>query len=538
MRKFQSGLLLLFFVSSSLFAQTEETAPDRKPIIPNAGTILGEKQSLDFSVGANVNYEDQFWMGLTGRIDYTGGPFSLSWDIEFKNDQKYAPAAVLLPSGNLGGFYFMLNEGGISYNKDSLHFKAGRYKNYDEIDSPYTLFLNSEGIAANTLMLRWETSHFIYQSQWIELNRSNAVSSPAWNEYQRRKKEGDFTKPSGIDPANTEGIDYGFPDRGANIKIMGIKVKDWRFGFMDAVVYSNRYFDAEYFLSPMPMYFTQYFKATEGRPWASQANDNSMLGLFWDLKKDVWDAYFQLLVDDFALGFLRFLYDGFSRNPWKTAWALGGRYQTSVGRFGFHHGGALKYTFEPIGVVTDEGSRYRNDSAAVAYGYTYYPETRYFNGGETVNLLIKDSMIGYKYGQNNLAFQADYQNTFNHFLVTAELELVLAGNNSPANPWHDYDSRDQMYKDGKYDSQLFNDGQIEKNLEFRVNVSRKFGSFLTYAALAVGGRFNKLVLTKPDENPSSNNRTVDDEIWIWKASNSHEPIFRVSLGFIYLVPIL
>jgi hypothetical protein len=511
---------------------------------------LDQKQSLDFGVSLDVDYDKSFWLDLGLRLDYSGGPFSLCWDIDFINDQKYAPAAVMIPSGNLGGFYFILNEGGLSYDKDALHIKAGRYKSYDEIDSPYTLFLNSEGIAANTLKFRWESEHFIYQTQWIELNRNNAVSSPAWNEYQRRKQRGpsdptdptsliDFYSDSGIPDVNTTGIAYGFPDRGVNYKIMGIIVNDWRFGFMDAIVYSNRYFDVEYFLSPMPMYFTQYFKTTEGRPWASQANDNSMIGLFWDIKKDDWDAYAQILVDDFSLGFLKFLYDGFSTNPWKAAWALGGRYQTSIGRFGFHHGGALKYTFQPIDI--DVEGRYADDSAAVAYGYTYYPETRYFNGDETVNLLIQDSMVGYKHGENNLAFQVDYQNLFNNFLVTAELELVLAGNNSPANPWHDYDVRSHMYNDGKYNSQLFNDGQIEKRLELRVNVSRRFGSFLTYSALAAGGRFNKLVLTQPDIDPyssSSPNRTVDNEVWIWKASNSHEPIFRISLGFRYLVPIL
>jgi len=264
-----------------------------------------------------------------------------------------------------------------------------------------------------------------------------------------------------------------------------------------------------------------------------------MIGLFWDIKKSVWDAYTQVLVDDFSLGFLRFLYDGFSPNPWKAAWAFGGRLHTNIGRFGLHHGGALKYTFQPVG--TDGHGRYKDDSAATAYGYTYYPETRYFDGSDAVNLLIEDLMVGYKHGENNLAFQVDYQNKFYNFLVNAELELVLAGNNSPANPWHDYDARKSMYEDGRKGSQLFNDGQIEKRLEFRINVSRSFGPLSTYAAMAIGGRFNKLVLSPPDIDPYSHNspeRTVDNEIWIWKASDSHELIFRFSLGFRYTFPVL
>ena len=140
-----------------------------------------------------------------------------------------------------------------------------------------------------------------------------------------------------------------------------------------------------------------------------------------------------------------------------------------------------------------------------------------------------------------MAFQVDYQNRFNGFLITGELEMVLAGNNSPANPWHDYDARRSMYDDGKYGSQIFNDGQIEKTLELRVNVSRQLGRISAFAALAIGGHFNKLVLSQPEIDPYSDHfptRTIDNDIWIWKASNSHELIFRFSLGFRYKVPVI
>ena len=513
---------------------------ERKPIIQNDNLIFGLPEFLDFGVGLETGYEDVFWLGLNLSGDYTAGPFKMIGDISFINDGKYAPAAVMVPSGELGGFYFLLNEGGLLYNKLPLQIVAGRYRNYDEIDSPYSLFVNSRGISANTLKLRWESNHFIYQTQWIGLNWNSAVSSPAWNEYQKRKQAGDWLTDSGEAPySNITGLPYGFPDRGVNFKVYALKVNDWRLGFLDAAVYSGRPFDIEYMLSPIPMYFTQYFSATAGRPWATESNDNCLLGLFWDIKKSKWDAYTQVLVDDFSLGFLRFLYDGFSRNPWKAAWALGGRVQTSIGRFAFHHGGALKYTFEPI-PTAGEG-RYLDDAAASAYGYAYYPETRYYDGNDIVPLMIEDMMVGYKYGENNLAFQVDYQNTFSGFLVTTELELVLAGNNSPANPYHDYDARSSMYADGKYGSQIFNDGQMEKRLEFRINVSRRFGQLEAYAAFALGGRFNKLALAPPDEDPYIKeypDRTVDDEIWIWKASNSHELIFRFSIGARYIFPVL
>ncbi|MDR2072611.1 MAG: hypothetical protein LBP60_04160 [Spirochaetaceae bacterium] len=550
--------LVLCTLAVPLFTQTEGEEPlpeqeiqtyQRKPLISNDNLIFGQPEFLDLGIGMDAGYEKSFWLGMDLLMNYTAGPFGLTANLVLKNDQKYAPAAVMLPSGNLWGFYFLLNEGGLSYSKDPLYIQAGRFRNYDEVDSPYSLFLNSTGISANTLKLRWESEHFIYQTQWIELNRDSGISSPAWNEYDARNKHGkDWIAANNGgasylgDPADTGGLSgYGFPDRGVNYKIYAFKGADWRIGFLDAAVYTGRAFDLEYYLNPIPQYFIQYFKTTAGRPWATQSNENNLLGLFWEVKRDAWSVYAQGLMDDFGLGFLRFLYKGFSQNPWKAAWALGGRLNTPYGRFGFHHGGALKYTFEPIG--PNGSGKYKNDSAATAYGYTYYPETRYYNDDETVSLIIQDYMVGYKHGENNLAFQLDYQNTFYDFLLTAELELLLAGNNSPANPWHDYNERTSMYDDGRYGSQLFNDGQIEKRLELRLNLSRQFGPLSAYAAMAIGGRFNRLEL-KPAGwdpfNPPGNNeaRTVDNDIWIWKASEHHEFIFRFSVGFRYLFPVM
>jgi hypothetical protein len=337
--------------------------------------------------------------------------------------------------------------------------------------------------------------------------------------------------------------DWGFPERGINYKVYALKVKDWRLGFLDAVVYTGRSFDLEYFLNPIPMAFINYAKDTPGRPWTTGSNESSLMGFFWDIEKDErWDAYAQLLIDDFSLWFARALYDGFSPNPWKTAWALGGRIHTPIGRFGFHHGGALKFTFEPIGV--DGSGRYAYDSAATAYGYTYYPETRYYDeesDGRPVEILIEDNLVGYKHGENNVAFQVDYQNTFFGFLVTAEAELVLAGANSPANPWQDFPSRSEYYDAGNRGSKLL-DGPFETRVELRLNLSRKIGPVAFWVGFALGGRFNKLELQDVEHFPTGTifptNYTVDDLIQIWKPSGKNELVFRLSLGFRYTLGVL
>jgi hypothetical protein len=545
MKRFFCLMTLLLCSYSLVMAQeTAEDAPERKPLIPLSRPLFGVEDRLDLDFGAEFGIKEEFfWNRDTIRMDYAAGDFNLVADLSMSNDQKYAPNRALLPRGDFLGFYFFMNEGGLSWSRGPFSLRGGRFRVYDIVDSPYSLFVNSLGHSATTLELEFETSRFIYQTRWIEATARNSVSSPAWNEYYRRKTAGDFLEaPEPNPPSDTSDIqDFGFPDRGVNYKIYGLKVQDWRIGFLDAAVYTGRSFDLEYFLNPIPQYFIQYVKGTPGRPWATASNENNLIGLFWDIDKPMWSAYAQALMDDFSLGFLRFIYDGFSPNPWKAAWALGGRIQTPYGRFGLHHGGALKYTFEPIG--TDDSGRYKNDSAATAYGYTYYPETRYFDdesGGSPVSILIQDNMIGYKYGENNIAFQVDYQNSFYKFLVNAELELALFGNNSPANPWHDYDSRSNLYND-KEGSSLLDDGNFEKLLEVRVNVSRKLGrSWTVFAAIALGGRFDKLVLVQAEPDPYTSNgtRTIDDDIWIWKASNNHEFIFRFSIGAKYTLGVL
>jgi hypothetical protein len=548
MKTFFCFIALLLCSYSLIIAQeTAEDAPeDRKPLIPLTRPLFGEDDRLDLDFGVDFGVtQASFWNKDTIRMNYLAGPFSLVADLSMNNDQKYAPNRVLLPRGDFFGFYFFMNEGGLSYSRGPLSLRGGRFRVYDIVDSPYSLFVNSLGHSANTLELDFETPRFIYQTQWIEATARNSVSSPAWNEYYRRKGDGpdDFLAPPNPNPSNdtSDLQDFGFPDRGVNYKIYGLKVKDWRIGFLDAAVYTGRSFDLEYFLNPIPQYFIQYAKGIPGRPWATASNENSLIGLFWDIDKPQWSAYTQVLVDDFSLGFLRFIYSGFSPNPWKAAWALGGRLETPYGRFGLHHGGALKYTFEPI--ETDGGGKFKNDSAVTAYGYTYYPETRYFDdedGGTLVNILIQDTMIGYKYGENNIAFQVDYQNTFYEFLVNAELELVLAGNNSPANPWHHYDSRSNLYND-KEGSSLLDDDNLEKVLELRLRASRKLGAWTFFTALALGGRFNKLILVPAERDPytkGNGDRTIDDDIWIWKASNEHELILRFSLGAKFTLGVL
>jgi len=512
----------------------------REPLIPDP---TGQRKTkLTFDFGVSVGYKDEgVWNEENVRMDFSSPYFKLIGDLSMKNDQKYAPVRAMLPSGNFFGFYFLMNEGGAVLNVGNFSLTAGRFRNYDIIESPYSLFLNSEGISANTIKFRYGGPHFEYQTQWIELNSRNRVSSPAWDEYHWRLENGPQYLPIHTTPPNprTDYTAHGFPDRGANYKAYALRVNDWRIGFLDAAVYTGRSFDLEYFLNPLPQYFIQYVKGTPGRPWTTDSNENNMFGFFWDIKpkEKPWDAYAQLLIDDFSLGFLKFMYDGFSNNPWKVAWAFGGTLQTSIGKFGFHQGGALKYTFAPIGSPEETG--HTGDDARTAYGYVYYPETRYYDtesgGGNLVSILIEDNMIGYKHGENNLAFQLDYQHTIKKFRINASLEVSLTGNSSQANPWHEYTHQSEAGG-----THFLDDGNVETKLELRANVSRTFGPWTFWTGVAIGGRFNKLSLTDPQTlfvNTDSASG-VADTIWIWTPSHSHEFIFRFSIGGKYTLGVL
>jgi hypothetical protein len=513
-------ILTAFVFSLCILTAEEERDPSRVPLIPVFDESDDNYLNLTFGLDLGIK-QKSFWTGENVRMDFSGGPFTLVADLYMSNDQKYAPARAMLPSGNFLGNYFLMNEGGLSFTLKNFYLEGGRFKLYDIVDSPYSLFINSQGNSSNTLSIKYDSPRFIYQSRWIELNSRSGTSSPAWNEYHRREEQGDLTSPSDGSLPGT----LGFPDRGANYKIYAFKSNDWRFGFLDAAVYTGRSFDFEYFLNPIPQYFIQYVKVTPGRPWATDWDEANLIGMFWDInKKDQWNAYAQILIDDFSLGFLKFIYDGFEDNPWKAAWALGGGIHTPYGRFGFHHGGSLKYNFEPI------TNKYGGNIEKSSYGYTYYPETRYYDEDDLnnpISILIEDNMLGYKYGENNIAFQVDYRNTFYNFLVNSELEFVLRGSNSPANPWQDY-------AESEPGTRIFNDETLEKSVELRINVSRVFGPWSLYAAAAVGGRFNKLVLQRPDYNGDS----VTDQIYIWKASDKHEVIFRFSIGAKFTLGVL
>jgi hypothetical protein len=375
----------------------------------------GDSEKINFSVSV-FNYLDtqnddapyNNELRATGALD--SAYFDFYADASLKNDGRYTSDEPDI----MQGYYLFLNQGYLDINISDFNLKLGRAVHRDVIDSPYSLFISSRELPAMLADFSYEGDFFFYETRWVRLNtRSDALGE-------------DGNTPS---PGYTT-----FPDRGMNYKVYGIKAGDFRFGFQDAIVYSGYAFDEEYFFSPLPMYLTQLVTTSDGKPWSQEANTNTLLGLFADVDKDKLYAYGQVLFDDWNLLF--FLPDSWN-NPWKAAWALGGSYAFPFGKIGLHHSGATKYTFERTR-STEVGSK-------DWYEYAYYPSVVFDNDGDKVAIAYEDNYIGYKYGENTLAFLVDYENVMFKdsrfaFGLNAALEYVVSGSKSPSNEWHELDS--------------------------------------------------------------------------------------------------
>jgi len=373
-------------------------------------------QSLVLTVSPDLKYDSQAKypasFDLDARLFYGSPYFDFVGELSGHNDGKYGAELVDLGNGKFGTIYAYIDEAGVVLHGKGLRLSAGRFRSHDEVDSPYSLFINSTGLTAMSGDLLYDDGRIFVESRWIGLENASSATTPTWTAM-----------------AAQGGSGY-FPDRGANYKVFGMRFGEFSFGYQDSIVYQGRYFDVEYLALPLPSYFIQYVRNTGGRPWQSYSgssfNDNTMMGGFVSWKRPgVFEANAQVLIDD--VGILG------DTNPNKIALEAGGRMESELGSFGLYAAMATKFTFEPsIGNEAD--------------GNTYYPDVIYENDWSTTTpsyqaFALEDNAIGYKYGENNLAVQADWRGSLVGLGLRALGEFRLAGSNSPANAWGDLTSR-------------------------------------------------------------------------------------------------
>ena len=493
---------IFFFVLSAIPSSAQEnTIGDIKNLIVSPViTAYGEALYFAGEYGEEVTKR-----GLSPKLgvslDMDAGFFGIIADLSANMDGKYAPDLADIPGGMPFETYFFLEQGGVFSQLGPVNLKAGRFKHYDAVDTPYSLFINSNGISSNILEIGFDDGTFSYESRWIELNHDSHMNTPAWL------------------------FNGGYPERGANVKTYSWRLGEMRIGFQDAAVYTGRNFDLEYFLNPIPQYFIQYGKGTVGRPWTTQSDENNIIGLFWTWNQPGYFSLLaQFLMDDFNL---HFLLPESTWNPWQAAFSLGGRLETDAGSFGLYIAGATKYTFEPSEM---EGVSVNDEQMAVSYGYSYFPETRFdFTGVDGANptgvIAIEDNMLGYEYGQNNVAVQTDWRGKSADFDMHAALEFRLAGANSPANPWHDLTNDPQ---DGTH---WFDDPVLEKRILAGFSASRDFGDWTVQMKISGGVAFDAMELRAPTTSTGS---LADQKIWIWEPlSGNNKLLLSICIGGSY-----
>lgn len=411
--------------------------------------------ALDFTLEASGNYStettnDLFVEGALA-LGHQEGPFSISWSLEADSKGTY-PAPFFRDF--FGPFTFNLADAGFVYRAGPLIFQLGKLPLEDEVDSPYSLFVSGTSPSVMSGGLRYEGERFTFSNLWVGLDTNTRnylyISGSNTNIYR---------------------------DRGVVLRTYAYRFGNLRVGYQDSTVFVDSYFNVNVFAIPAPSYFVQYVLAAKGRPGSQYANMNSLEGFFADYEGEGWHAYAQILVDDFNMN--RFINPSGYQNPDKIAWSLGGKIDLPLGTLGLHTAGATKYTFESLGEDF--------------YSYTLHPSSAVVSDGETVAVPLEEQMLGYVYGENNIAFMAVWGAPLAGMDLETGLEFVLSGSKSPANPWHN--GEDYL----ALGTQFLNDPVLEVRLLLDLRISKELGDFTLFAQATGGYIFNRLNPRYPDE---------------------------------------
>jgi hypothetical protein len=455
------------------------------------------ESDLSFELGIAGDFQpENIHDDLRGVLSYDTRYFDLLADFSASTDNEYPPSEQYLL-----GHHFRFENCLVGLEFAGMRLTAGVYNHGDVVDTPYSLYINSGDIPALNVDFFYDSPFFQYETRWIRVNSRS---------------------------------DYGYRDKGVNFKMYSLKFGDVRVGFEDAVVYMDTVFEPNYFLNPLPQYFTQLITTQVGTPYKEVSNANSLFGFFFDIDKPQFYISAQLLVDDInasglapVLGWaIPALYE--VDNLTKIAWSLGGHVWLPFGRMGFYHGGATKYTFQ----ATYTRESYSDDP----YEYTYYPAVEYFRveygaPDSWVPIDYRENNIGYKYGENNLAFMIDYRNVFfpgrlYEFSLLTSFEWVLNGSKSPANPWHEHDWFDTIDEPVV----MFDDEAVEHTIALRLRAEKPIVGLNFVIDGTFGWTFNQMAL----EPVLDAGGLPKDEPRIWVPQPGvHEPVLRLSIGVSY-----
>ncbi len=437
-------------------------------------------------------------------FSYRRGIVDLGFDFVLNNDRKYEPSEP-----HMRGRYFDLLDGHVTLSGERLSATGGRVGHRDEVDGPYSLFVSSASNPATLVNVRYDDGFFFYESRWLELNRQSSLYT-----YEVPVVDSDGEETIGATEMPL--------DRGAVYKAYGVDFGRLRVGLQESVVYLYTTFYPEYFLSPLPMYFTQLVNSTSGKPWTQRANENSLMGIFAEYEWEEASVVGQFLIDDWNEMGIDWLAPGEWNNPAKFAWYLGGDLDLGVGTLGLYHAGATKYTFGPT-YAGDRADGFR-DYNPYPYSYTYYPVTEYTVDGAPRPILPADNYIGYLHGENNIAFMTTFASQARGVTYDASLEYTISGTKAPTNPWHEADWHSQQ------GTELLNDDALEHRLVFDTTAYRWFGPVRLGGTVRLGGVWNELELEPVAGAPAESKLFVasDTNRLLWQLGL--EARFTLGLG--------
>lgn len=503
--------IALFTVAAAVVAQDTDDARAEAPAQEPAD--LG----LSGYTGLYGNQDEVFHeLGFSGT--YALSPLSLTLDMAVLNSEKYVPAEEEI----MFGYYFDFREGSVAIDTDRFDLTFGRYHHEDEVDSPYSVMISSAALPAVNADLSYNDGRFFYRSRWISLSQN----SQHWQQRVPVYDNGDSLTAGeiGEDPAyytdpelTPSGYFYEPLDRGANYKVFGMRFGDWRVAFQETVVYLNQTFYPEYFLSPLPMYFTQLVNSEGSKPWVQRDDENSLMGFMVDVDRGDRYGYAQLLLDD--VNFSALTVNGRSQ-PQKWAWSFGGWRETPrLGRIGLYHGGSTRYTFEATTANDENYSTKR-------YEFTYWPAVEFPYRDGTRMIDYRDNYLGYLYGENNLALMATWEMDTGSTMYSASLETTVSGIKSPANPWGQYDENPgRRGVDTLWAFYIFEDGRVETTVRATAGVAHRRGPWEFVGDLMVGYRWNELELTEVEGAP--------EEPRYYAPSDTDRLLYQVYLGARY-----
>ena len=528
MKKIQIAFLgfILLNMTLPLFAQEPESDESLTFLANGSLTFQKQYEMLDDQREPKNIYET-----LWGVLDYQNSPFRLYIDIALVGDSIYDPSETYML-----GRYVYINDAYVDLDLDRFYIKAGRSTQKDIIDSPYSLFVNSEPHPSTQIEAKYEGDFFFYTSRWVSLN--NNSEQTYWG-------YGPDDDPFAFDLSAGNYYDQFYPDgvywldRGSNFHVYGLNLGDWSFGLQESAVFLHYDFNAELFFSPMIMYLTQLVVNGGAKPWNELANSKHVMGFF--ANRTTVDSYFgsQILVDDLNLSFVPGI--DTNDNHTRLAWSVGGSKDFNFGSLGFYHAGATKETFASTYTHEDDKTyaSYDTDQVPVyyssrPYSYTYYPAVQYsLEDGTPMPIDYTQNYIGYKYGENNLAFMMDYTNSFylrtdKQFSLYAAFEYVLNGAKSPVNPWHEYD--DWADVPGSF---TLLDDTIEHIVSVKARLDKPLPFFGEVFSVFMDAEFGMAINAMTLEPASVGTETT--EPWIYRPQEGvNEPIFGLTIGASYL----